>query len=124
MKILIIDDNKDFVDGLFALLSLSGYVEVNCAYNGADGVKAAYKMQPDVLLVDLQMPDMDGFAVIRAVREGSPEFPFVCIAITGYRRDSDKIRSNDTLFDFYLTKPFRFSELRRILELPEMTKSA
>ncbi len=122
MKILIIDDNKDFANGLAKLFSYSGYEDVRCAYWGQAGIDAALEMQPELLLVDLQMPDMDGFSVIKAIKAQASQQKFISVAITGYGQDSDKKRTSEANFDFHLTKPFSFAELKKILNLPEKQK--
>ncbi len=123
-KILIIDDNADLANGLAKLFSLSGYTDVSCAYLGHAGIKLASEIHPEVILVDLQMPDMDGFAVVKAIREQSAKPAPICIAVTGYGRDSDKQKTREADFDFHLTKPFSFQELEKILKLSDKKGSA
>ncbi len=123
MKILIIDDNKDYANGLLKLFSYAGFSDVRCAYFGQSGIETASEMNPDVLLVDLQMPDMDGFAVIKAIKKQASKRALICIAVTGYGQDSDKKRTSAADFDFHLTKPFSFSELKKILKISDTQKT-
>jgi CheY-like chemotaxis protein len=118
MKVLVVDDNKDFANALCKLLALSGYDDVRCAYRGQDGIKMARQVRPDFLLVDLGMPGMDGFAVARVLREEFHDSAPTLIAITGYGQQSDRERTRESRFDFHLTKPFGFAELQEILGLP------
>ena len=114
MKILIIDDNKDFADALLRLLGAIGYPDVRAAYSGPDGIREAITMNPEYLLIDLQMPGMDGFSVIRMLRKSiNPSSKY--IAITGYGQDSDRRATQEAKFDFHLTKPFSIADLKQIL---------
>ena len=111
---LIADDNADAADSLALLLSLDGY-EVRTAYNGHEAVTVAQIFHPDVALLDIGMPDMDGYAAGSAIRQ-QPGGTDVClIALTGRGQDDDKHRSRQAGFAMHLTKPVDPSRLRTLL---------
>jgi len=102
--ILVVDDNRDAADSIAALLELDGH-RVCCAYDGREAVGRAEAFGPEVALVDLGMPGMDGFAVARALH-ALPVAPRIsCIALTGYGQDRDRDRSREAGFVLHLVKP-------------------
>jgi signal transduction histidine kinase/ActR/RegA family two-component response regulator len=114
VRMLIADDNVDAADSLALLLSLDGY-EVRTAYNGPEAVTVAQMFHPDVALLDIGMPDMDGYATGSAIRQ-QPGGTDVClIALTGRGQDDDKHRSRQAGFAMHLTKPVDPSRLRTLL---------
>lgn len=121
MKILIIDDNVDYANALCKLLQVSGYVDTHCVNRGAEGIEVAKKLKPDFLLLDIQMPDMDGYAVAAEIRKELSEKLPTLIAITGYGQEADRRKSQEAHFHFHLTKPFPISELKQILGAPALS---
>ena len=106
-KILIIEDEQEIRRFLRVSLSNNGYriVESGC---GKDGVMQAASQQPDLILLDLGLPDIDGMEVIRQVREWS-QMPIVILSARG--QDQEKVNALDSGADDYLTKPFSVGEL-------------
>lgn len=103
-KILVVEDNRDSAESLRRLLFLCGH-EVSVAFTGAEGLRAARRLRPDVVLCDLGLPDTSGFAVASALR-GDPETAGVrLIAVTAYGRDEDRRRALAVGFDLHLAKP-------------------
>ena len=119
MKIVIIDDNVDFANALRRLLEVSGYREVGVAYRGSEGIELAKSTQPDFVLIDLGMPEMDGFAVAAAIQRELAGMMTTFVAITGYGQDSDRRNTRKAKFDFHLTKPFSIVDLKQILGKPD-----
>lgn len=113
IRILVVDDNVDTAESLSWLLQSCGH-EVRVAHSGAAAVEAAHDFHPDAVLLDVGLPDVDGFEVARRLRT-FPEFEHtVLVAATGFCRDRDRARATEVGFDHYLVKPFdprRFSQV-------------
>jgi len=110
LRVLIVEDNVDAAEILRTLLEYHGY-EVSVAYNGPAGLTAAKSQPPDVVLCDIGLPGMDGYAVADALRR-SPETGAVrLIAVTGYGREADKQRALQSGFDLHLVKPVNAQQL-------------
>jgi PAS domain S-box-containing protein len=117
-RILIIDDQRDASHPMRRLLELDGH-QVETAADGPSGLAAAQRFQPDLVLCDIGMVGMDGYAVARALR-ADPKIPSaVLVAVTGYGQDRDRRRSAEAGFDHHLTKPVGQNELRALLENDE-----
>jgi CheY-like chemotaxis protein len=103
-RVLVIDDNEDAAEMLAWLVrSLGG--EARTANNGRDGIVMASEFRPHVILLDIGMPEMDGYDVCRRLRGLlPPPSPFI-VAITGWGQDRDKARALEAGFDAHLTKP-------------------
>jgi two-component system, OmpR family, response regulator len=108
--IAIIDDEPPMVDMLSTFLRLKGY-EVRGAYSGQDGLTLIETEQPDLVILDLMLPDIDGYTVCRRVRE-MKHHAHVPILIISARTDAMSVsRAESSGADAYLTKPVRFPEL-------------
>jgi two-component system, sensor histidine kinase len=112
--IVIIEDNADFREGLRLLLESWGH-RVEEAATGVQGLDIVRRQRPGIVLVDLGLPDIDGYAVARAVRTAPGGDNFLLVAITGYGAMSDRRRAEDAGFDAHLTKPIGPHELAEIL---------
>ncbi|HVR12117.1 MAG TPA: ATP-binding protein, partial [Thermoanaerobaculia bacterium] len=113
-RVLVVEDNIDTAETLRDLLELSGF-EVELAGSGGDGVAAARRFHPDVVLCDLGLPGMNGYEVANALRRDPATAPARLIALTGYGGDEDRRRSREAGFDIHLTKPVDPGVLRRLL---------
>jgi PAS domain S-box-containing protein len=102
LRLLVVDDSKDTVDSLAMLLRLSGH-EVSTADSGPAGLQAALSEAPDVVLLDVGLPGMDGYQVARRIREKTDK-PLL-IAMTGYGQPEDRQRSQEAGFEYHLVKP-------------------
>ena len=107
-KILIVEDEKNIVDILSFNLSREGYDTLE-AYDGEMGLRLALEENPDLILLDLMLPKMDGFDVCRAVREKNRSTPI--IMLTAREEESDKVLGLELGADDYITKPFSMREL-------------
>ncbi len=107
-KILIVEDEKNIVDILSFNLSREGYDTLE-AYDGAAGLKLALEEHPDLILLDLMLPKMNGFDVCKAVREQDSSTPI--IMLTAREGESDKVFGLEVGADDYITKPFSMREL-------------
>jgi len=104
LRVLIVEDNVDSAHILKTLLEYHGY-QVSVAYNGPAGVSTAKSERPDVVLCDIGLPGMDGYAVAGALRQSPETVSAHLIAVTGYGRESDKKRALESGFDTHLVKP-------------------
>lgn len=106
--VLIVDDERAIVDILRFNLKKEGYSAL-CAYDGTAGLKAARDSSPDLILLDVMLPGMDGFEVCRTLREEGNNVPI--IMITAREEEIDKVLGLDLGADDYITKPFAMREL-------------
>ena len=104
MRVLVVDDNHDAAESLAFLLSLEGHTVV-VAYDGVAALSEAAKIQPQIVLLDIGMPGMDGYQVARALRAGESTRSMKIIALTGYGQPDDHERACTAGFDDHLTKP-------------------
>jgi DNA-binding response OmpR family regulator len=107
-RILIIEDEPDLVRGLRDALEFEGF-DIVSSGKGAEGVQIARAHAPDLVLLDLMLPDMNGFAVCEEIRKTNPLIPI--IMLTARSQESDKIRGLEVGADDYVTKPFSVGEL-------------
>jgi two-component system CheB/CheR fusion protein len=110
IRVLVVDDSLDVVRTCAVLLQHAGF-EVQTAYNGRDALKSAAEFQPHVALLDIGLPDFDGYEVARRLR-ADPSLPMITlIAITAYGTAEDRQRARIAGFDHHLTKPVEFRDL-------------
>jgi two-component system alkaline phosphatase synthesis response regulator PhoP len=107
-KILVVEDNKDLAFGLRNNLEIEGF-EVEVAEDGEEGVRVANLVKPDLVILDLMIPKMDGFRVLHALRSNGFEKPVLILTARG--EESDKVRGLRLGADDYVTKPFGVLEL-------------
>jgi CheY-like chemotaxis protein len=113
-RILIVDDNMDAADSLGHLLELMGH-EVRTAYDGEAGVVAAAAFRPDVVLMDIGMPKLNGYDAARRIRQESWGKQLILVALTGWGQESDRRRSQEAGFDRHLVKPVDPNALMQLL---------
>jgi len=112
-KILVVDDNRDAADSLAAILRVEGH-DARAAYSGAEAVRLAEAMKPDAVLLDIQMPEMSGYDVARALRDYRRGVRAVIVAVTAYGQESDKLAARQAGFHHHITKPV---DPARVLEI-------
>ena len=113
-RILIVDDNEDGAMSLSMLLNLSGH-ETFTANNGYDALAAFEQIRPDVALVDIGLPGLNGFEVARRIRDLPLGRDAVLVAVTGWGQEDDRTRSRESGFDAHLVKPVNHQELMKLL---------
>lgn len=113
-KILIADDNRAWVDSLASVLRNEGYT-VFAAYGGREAVALAAEVRPDVVLLDIEMPEMSGYETARRVRAQAANHPVQIIAISVWGRESDRAAGRLAGFNHHLTKPLLFDQLAKVL---------
>lgn len=114
-KILVVDDNVDAADTLEALLGMDGF-EVQAVYDGVAAVEAAGRIQPDVIVMDIGMPGMDGYDAARKIRQQEGDRKVTLIALTGWGQSADKKRADQAGFDHHLVKPVDYDLLMKCLQ--------
>jgi two-component system, OmpR family, alkaline phosphatase synthesis response regulator PhoP len=107
-RILVVEDNRDLAYGLRNNLEIEGY-EVEVAEDGQAGLDAARHTPPDLVILDLMLPELDGFRVLKALRGASPDPPVLVLTARG--EEADKVRALRMGADDYVTKPFGLLEL-------------
>jgi signal transduction histidine kinase len=113
-RILVVDDNHDAADTLSMLLGLSGF-QVQVAYMPQSALDAVETFQPEVVILDIGLPEMDGYEVARRLRSSAPRFKGKLVAVTGYGQQKDVQKALDAGFDAHLTKPVEPDVLMQLL---------
>ncbi len=113
-RVLVVDDNRDAADMLADLLRELGHT-VEVAYDGPSAVSAAARFEPDVALVDIGLPVMDGHQVAGHIRQDPSTTKVRLIALTGYGQEADKRRALDAGFDAHFVKPIDLHRLTSII---------
>ena len=114
-RIVLVEDNSDARNLLEALLNDDGY-QVQSATTGQEGLQLILESPPDIAIIDIGLPEMDGLAVARRIR-AVPELQSVyLVALTGYGRPEDRRSALDAGFNVHLTKPVDLTRLERLLE--------
>jgi len=107
-RILVVEDNANLAYGLSTSLELEGH-RVTVARDGAEGLRAARDQAPDLVILDLMLPEMDGYRVLKTLREEGHEVPVLILTARG--AESDKVLGFRLGADDYVTKPFGLLEL-------------
>src|SRR3978361_317031 len=113
-RVLIVDDNEDAANSLALILELGGH-QTASVYTAVDALQRAAAFRPEVVLLDIGLPGMDGYEVAQKMRELPGLRDIRLVAVTGYGRSDDRIRARDAGFDDHLTKPVEFAVLERTL---------
>lgn len=114
-KILVVDDNRDISFSLAMILEIIGH-DVATANRGAEALALMEKYRPDIVLLDIGMPDMDGYEVCRRIRETSYGRETIIIALTGWGQEEDRRKSQEAGFDAHLVKPLDMEKLKLLLD--------
>jgi two-component system cell cycle response regulator DivK len=109
-RILVVEDHEDNRRILRHLLKSAGY-EVIEAVTGSDGVAAAESARPDLILMDIQLPGLDGYEATRRIKANPALRPIPLIVVTSYALSGDDVKAFEAGCDAYVTKPFKPSEL-------------
>jgi PAS domain S-box-containing protein len=113
-RILVVDDNRDSATSLVMLLKLSGH-DARAAFDGLEAVQAARQWQPQVILLDLGLPKLNGYEAARQIRQQPGGEQVVVVALTGWGQDDDRRKSAEYGFDRHFVKPVEHAELMRFL---------
>jgi CheY-like chemotaxis protein len=120
-RILVVDDNEDQVQSLVKLLKLLGH-EVDSAHDGLSALETAVAFAPDLALVDIGLPRMNGYEVARRIRANPALQHVMLVAQTGWGQEEDRHRSQEAGFDRHLVKPVEISTLQELLMALETEK--
>ncbi|MGH7467779.1 MAG: hybrid sensor histidine kinase/response regulator [Longimicrobiales bacterium] len=113
LQVLVVDDNQDGADSLSTLLRAKGH-SVVVAHNGPRAIELATAQKPDVILLDIGLPEMDGYEVCRRLRAGGLAATLI-IAVTGYGQERDRVRAQEAGFDAHVVKPVRSALLLKTM---------
>ncbi len=113
-RILVVDDNRDGADSLSEMLKIMGN-DTRTAYDGQEGVDVAGEFRPDVVLLDIGLPKLNGYEACRRIREQPWGKGVVLIAVTGWGQDDDRRRSHEAGFDHHMVKPVDPQALMKML---------
>lgn len=113
-RILVVDDLRDSADSLAMLLRLAGHV-VHTAHDGLEAVEAAAEFRPEVVLLDIGLPKLNGYEAAQRIREQPWGRRMVLVALTGWGQEEDKRRATAAGFDHHLTKPVDSALLAQVL---------
>jgi PAS domain S-box-containing protein len=116
-RVLLVEDNPDMAESLTTLLELLGH-RVRSVSDGVTALDAARANAPDVMLVDIGLPGMDGYEIARLVRQDPDLKEVLLVAVTGYGRGEDKQRALEAGFDYHLVKPLDPDELNEVVARP------
>jgi CheY-like chemotaxis protein len=115
-SVLVVDDNRDAADSLAMLLEFEGCT-VSTASDGAEALDAFDRIQPEIVLLDIGLPDIDGYEVARRIRSRQRPRKTMLIALTGWGQEQDKRRAAQAGFDEHLTKPVNLDLLRMLMNV-------
>ncbi len=121
LRVLVVDDNSDTVLSFSMLLRALGH-DVRTAHDGPTGVSVALEYLPDVALLDIGLPGLNGFEVAKRIRQEPSLQKITLVALTGYGQETDRQASQDAGFNHHLVKPADFAKLQQILESIPTTK--
>lgn len=119
LRVMIVDDNADAASTMEMMLDASGY-DVTVCWTAASAIEHARKISPQVCLLDIGLPDMDGTELARQIRKMPETQAAVLIAVTGYGQEQDRTKTRAAGFDHHFVKPVTFSQLLALLaKIPE-----
>ncbi|HEU4620857.1 MAG TPA: response regulator [Burkholderiaceae bacterium] len=110
VRVLLVDDNRDAADSLAQILKFDGHT-VEVAYDGAMALEAVARFNPDVVLLDIGLPGLNGYEVARRIRASEGGRRIRLIAITGWGQATDERNAYDAGFDTHMVKPVDYDEL-------------
>ncbi|MFL5243961.1 MAG: response regulator [Gemmataceae bacterium] len=114
LRVLVVDDARDTADTLAYLVRLWGH-EVRVAYDGFAALGEALEYGPDIVLMDIGMPGMDGWEAVSRLRQQEGCRRALCVAVTAYGKEEDRSRSRQAGFDYHLVKPLDPEVLEQLL---------
>jgi signal transduction histidine kinase/ActR/RegA family two-component response regulator len=114
LRVMVVDDNVDAAQMLAALLEVQGHV-VSVEYDGQGALERARRERPDVLLLDIGLPDMDGYELARRLRAQPENAHATLVALTGYGQHQDREEAQQAGFDHYLVKPADLNQVNKVL---------
>jgi DNA-binding response OmpR family regulator len=114
-KILIVDDEQDIVESLKFVLEACDFT-CYCAYNGEDGLRLAKEIVPDLIILDVMMPKINGYKISRLLKYDAKYKNIPILMVTARSQEEDKLIGEETGADEYITKPFELEEVVKKVE--------
>src|SRR5262245_37843759 len=115
-RVLVVDDSRDTADSLAKLIEAFGY-QAMPVYDGQQAVEVAATFAPDMALIDLGMPGLDGFETVSRIRQQRGSTHVILVAVTGWTREEDKRKAYECGFDLHVAKPMTNEALKELLAL-------
>jgi len=115
-RVLVVDDNRDSADSLVTAFSVLGH-EAVAAYGGREALARIDDTKPSLIVLDLSMPEMDGYALARAIRALPAYAAVPMVALSGFGSEADRTKSREAGFDRHMLKPFDLGDLERMVDL-------
>ena len=114
-KILVVDDDRDSAEMIAEFLAAQGH-QTTFALNGKTAIATALELVPDLALLDITLPDMDGYQLAQQLRAQPSLSGLVLVALTGWSGPEHEIKALESGFDHHMVKPVDFAMLQRVLE--------
>ena len=114
-KILIVDDEQDIVESIKFVLESYNYT-CYCAYNGEDGLKLAREIMPDLIILDVMMPRINGYKISRLLKFDKKYKDIPILMVTARSQEEDKLIGEETGADEYITKPFDLDDVVKVVQ--------
>ncbi len=112
-RVLVVDDNRYTADSFARLISLLGH-EARPAYSGNEAVNCNTEFSPDMVLLDIDMPGMDGYEAVKRLRQDPRHSAAIFVAVTGWAREEDERRAYDAGFDLHVAKPISVERMKEL----------
>jgi CheY-like chemotaxis protein len=122
-RILVADDNRDSAESMSVVLQMMGN-EVLIVHDGVGAVEAAAQFRPDLILLDIGMPRMNGYEAARRIRDEPWGKQIVLVAVTGWSKAEEKQRADQAGFDHHFTKPVNIVELETLFGRMQSSRAA
>ena len=121
LRVLVVDDNRDSADTLALLVKLQGH-KAFVAYASREGIRLAATVLPDLVIHDIELPDMDGYTAARRLREDLSRQRTMFVALTAYSASLDIQRAKDAGFHHHIVKPMSYEALQELLDAAAATR--
>jgi CheY-like chemotaxis protein len=122
-RVLLVDDNRDFAESLATVLRFNGHA-VHVAYDGESALAIASQFRPEVALLDLGLPGLDGYGLARALRADPATSATLLVALTGWGQEKDRERTKAAGFDMHFVKPVDPESIAHVVESVRSGRSA
>ena len=121
-RVLVVDDHPDTTEVLGVMFQVLGY-ETRGELRGRDALRAAREFEPDLILLDIGLPDLSGYEVVNALRDDARTRERFIVAVTGWGRPQDVLHAKQAGFDAHFVKPLDLAMIRKILRLAATSES-
>jgi CheY-like chemotaxis protein len=115
-RVLVVDDHPDTTEVLSVMFQVIGY-DTRGEVRGRDALRAAREFEPDLILLDIGLPDLSGYEIVHAMRDDPRVRDRFIVAVTGWGRTQDIVRAKQAGFDAHFVKPIDLAKIRQILRL-------